>query len=80
VWHESEGDVSVEAVLTHLEANSATSAAILRALANAGLPERTCDCADALRHAVITAPDRIGPEERARLGIIADRYLPASTS
>jgi 5'-methylthioadenosine phosphorylase len=75
VWHESEADVSVEAVLSHLQANSAVGAAILRALAAAGLPERTCGCGDALGHAMITAPDRIGPAQRARLGIIAERYL-----
>lgn len=80
VWHETAGDVSVQAVLGHLQANSATGSAILRALARRGLPDRTCGCGDALRHAMVTAPDQISKETRQRLGVIADRYLASGPS
>ena len=75
VWHETEDPVTVELVLEHLTANVAAAAAIIRALAEAGLPERTCPCADALAGAIITAPERITDDQRARLGAIAGRYL-----
>lgn len=76
VWHESEADVSVESVLSHLQANTAASAAVLRALAAAGLPERTCRCGDALRDAMMSAHDRGDPAEWDRLGAIVARYAP----
>lgn len=79
VWHDSEADVSVEVVLAHLQANAAAAAAILRRLAEIGLPERSCGCSEALAAAIITAPEAIGAEDRRRLGIIAARYLSPPT-
>ena len=76
VWHESEADVSVEAVLGHLQANLATSARLLSAIAESGLPERTCNCADALRDAMMTAQDRGNAAHWRRLGVIGERYQP----
>ena len=80
VWHETENPVTVELVLEHLTANVAAAAAIIRALAKADLPARTCPCADALAGAIITAPDRITDDQRARLGVIAGRYLGAGAA
>ena len=74
VWHESEADVSVESVLSHLQANSQASAAVLRAVAAAGLPERTCSCGDALRDAMMSAHDRGSGAEWDRLGVLVARY------
>jgi 5'-methylthioadenosine phosphorylase len=74
VWHESEADVSVESVLSHLQANTAASAMVLRAVAAAGLPERTCTCGDALRDAMMSANDRGDAAQWNRLGVIAARY------
>jgi hypothetical protein len=48
---------------------------MIRALAQAGLPERTCQCGDALQNAIVTSPDAITPEIRRRLGVIGTRYL-----
>jgi 5'-methylthioadenosine phosphorylase len=76
VWHESEADVSVEAVLGHLQANLATSARILSAIAEAGLPKRTCNCPHALGDAMITAQDRGDSAHWRRLGVIGERYQP----
>ena len=49
VWHDDEADVSVDVVLQHLRANLETSGAMITALGDLGLPERTCGCGDALR-------------------------------
>jgi 5'-methylthioadenosine phosphorylase len=75
VWHESEDDVSVELVLGHLRANSAAAASIIEALAEGGLPERSCNCGHALDGAVMTDPALIPAERRASLGVIAARVL-----
>jgi len=55
VWHESEADVSVEVVVSNLEANSKAAHAIVLNLATSGLPERSCGCSSALKHAIMTA-------------------------
>ncbi|MDQ3693916.1 MAG: S-methyl-5'-thioadenosine phosphorylase [Chloroflexota bacterium] len=80
VWHDTEGDVSVELVHGHLRANLDTSAAILRSLGGAGLPDRRCDCGSALAHAMMSSPDCIGSDDRERLGVIAERYVRAPAS
>jgi 5'-methylthioadenosine phosphorylase len=72
VWHESEADVSVEVVLSHLDATSRAAATILQVLAEHGLPARQCRCADALENAVVTAPEKIGVEARQRLRFLTD--------
>ncbi len=78
VWHQSEEAVSVDLVLGHLRATLESAERIVRALADSGLPDRSCACKDALQDAIMTAPERMGPAERRRLGVIANRYL-AST-
>lgn len=77
VWHETEADVSVESVLSHLQANTEASAAVLRAVAAAGLPDRTCSCGDALRDAMMSAHDRGNDVQWDRLGVIVTRYADA---
>ncbi|MEA2528474.1 MAG: 5-methylthioadenosine phosphorylase [Thermomicrobiales bacterium] len=77
VWHETEGPVTVEMVVANLRANTEAAKRIVRAVADQGLPDRTCACGDALRDAIVTAPDAITPETRRRLGVIAERYLGA---
>ena len=75
-WHETEEDVTVGAVLAHLQANSRLAAeTIRRAIGVLARAERTCGCGDALRHAVITASEAIAPEARARLGVLLDKYV-----
>jgi 5'-methylthioadenosine phosphorylase len=75
VWHEDEEDVSVDLVLGHLRANAEAAAGIVRALAEGGLPERRCGCANALDGAVMTDPASIDDVRRARLGVIGRRVL-----
>lgn len=75
VWHESEAHVSVELVSGHLHANAAMAQNLLRQIATSGLPDRTCACGDALRHAIVTDRSMITAATRRRLGVIAERYL-----
>jgi len=74
-WHETEEDVSVEAIIAILGENSA---AARRALAEAVKridPARECGCRDAMRYAIITASPAITPAARERLDPIVGRYL-----
>lgn len=76
VWHESAGEVTVDMVVANHGANLETARAILGELTRSELGERTCGCGNALAGAIVTEPAVIPPLTRARLGIIADRYLP----
>ena len=74
-WHETEEQVSVELVVQNLLKNVDASRRVVRSLAT-GIPsERNCGCASALENAIITSPDLIGNETRARLSALIGRYL-----
>jgi 5'-methylthioadenosine phosphorylase len=75
VWHETEDDVSVEAVVAVLRQNVKTAQAIVRRAVAALPPVRDCPCAHALRDAIITARDRVPPEARRRLAPLVGKYL-----
>jgi len=76
-WHESHEAVSVEAVIALVNRNAANARSLVKAAVPLLPPSRACGCSEALRFAIMTAPDRIGPEARARLGLLIERYLPA---
>ncbi|MFQ5407557.1 MAG: S-methyl-5'-thioadenosine phosphorylase [Anaerolineales bacterium] len=78
VWHETEAPVTVEMVVETIMRNTRIAQQSLTNLA-AALPADTprddCHCGDALADALITQPDRIPPDTRARLGALIDKYL-----
>ena len=74
-WHEDHDDVSVEAVLEIIQQNVANAREVIRAVAPRVAAGPTCRYAGALAGAIMTAPDRITPEVRDRLGLLIDRYL-----
>lgn len=76
VWHESEADVSVEVVVSNLEANSRAAGAILRSLSERGLPRRECACGSALDDAVVTVPSRVSAAARERVALLLRDRLP----
>jgi 5'-methylthioadenosine phosphorylase len=75
VWHESEADVSVDVVMSNLRANGEAAVAILRRLAENGLPARVCSCASALDFAIMTDPEAIPPSTRGRIGLLVGNRL-----
>jgi 5'-methylthioadenosine phosphorylase len=74
VWHDREADVSVQVVISNMQANSDAASEILKNLAERGLPERSCTCGSALDQAIMTVPQHIAAEvlERVRL-FVGDR-------
>lgn len=79
VWRAGEEDVSGSLVVQNLNKNAAHArTAVVTAIeALAGQP-RTCACGDALAQALITAPERVPPATRQRLGVIVRRYWGAA--
>ncbi len=76
VWHESEETVTVEMVIKQLNANIGLAQRTIAALTpRLAQTERTCDCAEALKTAIITARHKIPPETREKLRLITEPYL-----
>ena len=75
VWHEAEGDVTVEKVVAILHKNVATAKAIIRRLIPMIPPERSCICSRALKDAMITAPKAIPEATKKKLALLIGKYL-----
>jgi len=76
VWHETEEEVTVEAVVRILQRNTALAQEAIRAL----IPqldeiERGCACGEALATAILTDRDVIPEQTKEMLGPIVERYL-----
>jgi len=74
-WHETEEDVSVDAVLAVLRDNVAKAREILRALVKRVPRKRDCHCARALENAIITDPDRIPTSVKEKLRLLIGNYV-----
>jgi 5'-methylthioadenosine phosphorylase len=75
VWHHGAADVTVEEVVGNMRANGSAARAILQQLCRDGLPERTCDCKQALSGAIMSSADASNDEQRVRLNLlIGDRW------
>jgi len=74
-WHTAHGDVTVEAILAVMAANVEHARAAIRAIVPEVPRTRSCSCKDALKYAILTAPERIPAATRDRLGLLLDRYL-----
>ena len=74
-WHETEEAVTVDAIIAILTKNAETARRmVVETLKN--LPyERTCECASALKYAIITQPDHISPEKRKELELLIGKYI-----
>ncbi len=76
VWHETEKDVSVDAVVAILKQNAKTAKAIIEAAVSSFSAGReACPCPTALRDAIITALDAIPADVRERLRPIIGKYV-----
>ena len=74
-WHPDHDQVTVEMIVANLTQNSKTAQQVI-ANAVGQLPfERTCECATALKYAIITRPDAVPSETKRDLGPIIRRYL-----
>ncbi|MFQ5897100.1 MAG: S-methyl-5'-thioadenosine phosphorylase [Candidatus Methylomirabilia bacterium] len=75
VWHESEAEVSVEAVVANLARNTAAAKEVLRRLIPVVELPRRCPCPSLLKNAVITNPAAFPPRTRKALGLLLDKYF-----
>jgi 5'-methylthioadenosine phosphorylase len=74
-WHPDHDTVTVDMIIANLTQNAKTAQAII-ANAIEQLPyERTCECATALKYALITRPDAIPEQVKKDLAPIVGKYL-----
>jgi len=74
-WHPDHDSVTVDMIIQNLVANAKTAQQVI-ADAVSRLPyERTCECASALKHAIITRPDCIPGTVKRELAPIIGKYL-----
>ncbi len=69
VWHDTEDDVTVEAVLKVLHANGDVAREVIRRIATGNLPPCESGCRDALASAVVTADGSLTDAARSRLDL-----------
>ena len=74
VWRANTEEVSVEAVVQNLLRNVATSKELLTRLAPSLAGPRQCSCGDALKDAIITAPENIPGDLKEKLAPIIGKY------
>jgi 5'-methylthioadenosine phosphorylase len=74
-WHPDHDSVTVDMIIQNLVANAKTAQAVI-AEAVSRLPyTRTCECANALQHAILTRPEAVPDRVKKDLAPIIGRYL-----
>jgi 5'-methylthioadenosine phosphorylase len=74
-WHPEHDSVTVDMIIQNLVANAKTAQQVI-AEAVSQLPyTRTCECATALQHAILTRPDAVPPQVKKDLAPIISRYM-----
>jgi 5'-methylthioadenosine phosphorylase len=78
-WHPDHDSVTVEMIVANLMHNARTAQRIITG-AVARLPyARTCECASALKYALITRPDAVPDQVKQDLAPLVGKYLAAAT-
>ena len=74
-WQEASEPITIELILNTLRNNISTAREIIK-LAVSRIPEkRECDCAAALKTAIVTAPELIPAEQKEKLDLLIGKYI-----
>jgi 5'-methylthioadenosine phosphorylase len=74
-WHPEHDQVTVDMIVGNLMQNAKTAQHVI-AEAVGRLPfDRTCECASALKHAIITRPEAVPDDVKRELAPLVGRYL-----
>ena len=74
-WQEKSEPITIDVILNILRQNIDTIKKIIK-LAVARIPQkRNCECATALKAAIVTAPKFIPPEQKEKLNLLIGKYL-----
>ncbi len=74
-WHPDHDSVTVEMIVANLMQNARTAQQVIAEAVDRLPYNRTCECASALKYAIITRPDAIPAKVRGELEPIVGKYL-----
>jgi 5'-methylthioadenosine phosphorylase len=74
-WHPDHDSVTVEMIVANLLQNAKTAQRIIAGAVERLPYERTCECASALKYALITRPDAVPDQVRTELAPLVGKYL-----
>jgi 5'-methylthioadenosine phosphorylase len=74
-WMERTKAVDVETILNYMQKNIDMAKAIIRRAVPRVSQARRCGCVEALKSAIVTAPELIPPEQKERLKLIIGKYV-----
>ncbi len=74
-WHEAEESVTIEMVIANLRQNVSRAKSIIRTAVSRIPDKRECGCAQALKDAIITAPDKISDNMKRELELLIGKYV-----
>ena len=74
-WHPDHDAVTAEQIIGNLGKNAAMARAVLRAALRRLPISRDCECAQALRFALVTAPELVPEQTKRDLAPIIGRYI-----
>jgi 5'-methylthioadenosine phosphorylase len=74
-WHPDHDSVTVDMIIANLTQNAKTAQHIIAGAVDALPYERSCECASALKYALITRPDAIPAQTRQDLAPLVGKYL-----
>ena len=74
-WHPDHDSVTVDMIIANLTQNARTAQKAIATVVEQLPVERTCECGRALANAIITRPEAIPAEAKARLQPIIGKYI-----
>ncbi len=74
-WHESQEAVTIEMVIANLQRNVKMAKKILKMVVTQIPEKRECQCATALKDAIITPPERIPAHLKKELVLLIGKYV-----
>jgi 5'-methylthioadenosine phosphorylase len=74
-WHPDHDQVTVDMIVANLVQNAQTAQQVIATAVEALPLDRRCECANALKHAMITRPDAVPFGVKQRLAPIIGRYM-----
>jgi 5'-methylthioadenosine phosphorylase len=74
-WHPDHDSVTVEMVMSTLANNAVTAQRIIAGAVEELPYERTCECASALKYALVTRPEMVPEQVKKDLAPIVGRYI-----
>jgi 5'-methylthioadenosine phosphorylase len=78
-WHPEHDSVTADQIIANLVKNTATAKAVLRAALRRLPARRGCECADALKHALVTTPELVPEGVKRDLAPIIGKYMRSGT-